>query len=108
MTGKEFLYNDFRDYLKEKVFGFLANLVSSVGDTFLNNLTSIIFPFSSKVLHALNDAHNRGEAAPEQQFSGFFCMKVYFQKTDRPNFTHAFQQIHDVWIATHAILKKGN
>jgi len=49
MTGKNHLFNDFRDYLKGQGVGFPADLTSSVGDDFLSNLTSIIFPLSSKV-----------------------------------------------------------
>ena len=49
MTGKDFLYNDFRSYLKEQEVGFPADLASGVGEDFLSNLTSIIFPLSSKV-----------------------------------------------------------
>jgi hypothetical protein len=86
MTGKDSLYNDFRDYLKEKGFGFLADLASSVGDDFLSNIVAAIFPLNSKLWQAINDSHNRGGAAPEQELSGFFGRRVYSKKVDRPNY----------------------
>jgi hypothetical protein len=94
--------------MKEQGVGFLANLVSSVGDDFLSNLTSIIFPLNSKVWHALNDAHNRGGVAPEQEFSCFFGRRIYSKKADRPNFTPILQHIQNVRIGAHAICRKGN
>ncbi len=77
MTGKNVMYNDFRGYLKEQGVGFPADLASSVGDDFLSNIGVAIFPLISKVWHALNDSHNRGGAAPEEEFSGFFGRRVY-------------------------------
>jgi hypothetical protein len=108
MTGKDVLYNDLRIYLKEQGVGFPADLATSVGDDFLSNLAEIIFPLSVDVWRALNDSHNRGGAAPEQEFSGFFGRRVYCKKKDRPNYSNVLQHIQDVWMGTHAIVKKGN
>ena len=72
MTGKDTLYNDFRDYLREQGVGFPHDLASTLGDDFLSNLSEVIFPLSSKVWRALNDKHNRGGAAPEQEFAVLF------------------------------------
>jgi len=49
MTGKDALYNDFRDYLKQQGVGFPHDLVSSMGDDFLSNLFVIIFPLNNNV-----------------------------------------------------------
>jgi hypothetical protein len=108
MTGKDDLYNDLRDYLKEQGVGFPHALASSSGDDFLSNLSSIFFPLSQKVWIALNDKHNRGGAAPEIEFAAFFGRRVYSKKADRPNYGPVLQLIHEVWIGTHDIVKKGN
>jgi len=108
MTGKDVLYNDFRDYLKEQGVGFPADVASSVGDDFISNIAAAIFPLSSKVWHALNDSHNRGGAATEPEFSDFFGRRVYSKKLDRPNYPLILQHLQEVWIGTNVIIKKGN
>jgi len=87
MTRKDTLYNDFRDYLREQGVGFPHDLASTLGENFLSNLSEIIFTLSSKVWRALNDKHNRGVAAPEQEFTVFFGKRVYSKKADRPNYS---------------------
>jgi hypothetical protein len=101
MKGKDDLYNDFRDYLKEQGVGFPADLAISVGDDFLSNLAEILFPLSCDVWRALNDSHNRDEAAPGQDFCGFFGRRVYCKKKNRPNYAIVLQHIQEVWIGTH-------
>ena len=83
-------------------------LASSVGDDFLSNMSAIFFPLSQKLWIALNDKHNRGGAAPEPEFAAFFGRRVFCKKADRPNYGHVLQHLHEVWIGTHAIVKKGN
>jgi hypothetical protein len=108
MTGKDVLYNDFRDYLKQEGVGFPHDKASSLGDDFLSNLATIIFPLSNNVWQALNDKHNRGGAAPEQEFAAFFGRRVYSKKVDRPNYGLVLRHLQEAWIGTHAIVKKGN
>ncbi len=91
MTGKDTLYNDFRDYLREEGVGFPHDLASTLGDEFFSNLSETLFPLSSNVWRALNDKHNRGGAAPEQEFSGYFGKMVYSKKADRPNYGHVLE-----------------
>ena len=106
MTGKDILFNDLRDYQKEQRVDFPADIASSVGDEFLSNLSNVFFSLSSKVWKALNDAHNRGGAAPEQNNSSFFGRRAYSKKADRPKYSQVLQHIQKVWIGTHDIVKK--
>ena len=94
MTRKDTLYDDFRGYLREQGVGcFPHDIASSLGDDFLSNLSAIFFPLSCKVWQALNDKHNRGGVAPEQEFDAFFGSKVYCKKADRPNYSLLLEHI---------------
>ena len=108
MNGKDTLYNDFRDYLKQQGVGFPHDQASRLGDDFLSNLSAIIFPLSNNVWRALNDKHNRGGVAPEQEFAAFFGRRVYSKKVDRPNYGLVLQHLQELWIGTNAVVKKGN
>jgi hypothetical protein len=108
MNGKNILFNDFRDYLKNQGVCFLADLACSLGNDFLTSLRASIFPLSSKVWKALNDVHNRGGATPEARFSVFFGRKIIGKNVDRPDMNPTLAHLQEVWIGTSDIIKKGN
>jgi hypothetical protein len=62
MHGKDIVYKDLRQYLQGQGARFLHDLCISVGDEFLNYLTSALFPLSLGVWKQINDEHNRGGA----------------------------------------------
>ena len=57
---------------------------------------------------ALNDKHNRGGVASEQEFAAFFDKRVYNKKANRPNYGLVLHHLQEAWIGTHAIVKKEN
>jgi hypothetical protein len=85
MTSKDILYDDFIDYMKKEGVGFPADEVTSLGSDFLRHITHAIFPLSAKAWEHLNDSHNRGGVAPEEEFSAFFGRKVLGHKLDGHN-----------------------
>ncbi len=108
MTAKDTLYNDFRNYLKEREVGFPSDSASSLGDEFVKNFTYAIFLLSHSVWKHLNDPINRHCAAPDQEFFVFFGRKVLGHKVDRPCLTLVVQHLQDVWIGMGNVLTKGN
>jgi hypothetical protein len=108
MHGKDMLYNDLRQYLQVDGVGFPRDLCISVGEEFLKHLTSALFPLSLGVWKQLNDAHNRGGAAPYPKFGAFCGRKVMGHKKDKPCTINVVQHLQELWIGMGKLLETEN
>jgi hypothetical protein len=72
MNAQNILYNDLRQFLKDHMVGFPADLAGSVVDGFLRLVSTTLFPVGLNVWNSLtNNRHNRGGPAPDPEFSAF-------------------------------------
>jgi hypothetical protein len=108
MTGKDVLYNDFWKYLKDRGVGFPADLAFSVGDEFLKHITYAIFPLSLSNWTSINDKHNRGGAALDQEFKVFFGRRIIGRKAEKPSMTTTVQHLQELWFGMGKILTEEN
>jgi hypothetical protein len=97
MTWKDELYSDFRKYLKDRGVGFPADLAPSVGDEFLKHITYANYPLSVSILPSINDTHNRGGAASNQEFKVFFGSKIIGPNADKPSMTPTVQHLYELY-----------
>jgi hypothetical protein len=107
MTARDVLYNDLREYLTTQKVGFNDDLAHSLGDEFLKNLSSALFPLSKSVWKAINDKHNRRGPAPDPEFAAFFGRKILGHKADRPCMPTVVQHLQDLWLGMGKTLKYG-
>ncbi len=105
MHGKDVLYNDLRRYLQDHGVGFPRDPCISVGDEFLKHLTSALFSLSISIWKQLNDAHNRGGAAPDPEFGAFSGRKIMGHKKDKSCLISVVQHLQELWIGMGKILE---